>query len=117
LHSEMHNWTGRLHVIAESTLNGGGGNPLDITVDPSGQFVSIANYGGCVSAFTSNSGTGGLTAVPGSPFPTAPGANSVTVDLTGKFLYTANNGGNDISAYVINSSTGALTTVVGSPFP
>jgi 6-phosphogluconolactonase len=117
--------TGNLTAIGGSQLNGGGANPVDITVDPLGQFVYMANYGGGISAFTINSITGGLTAVSGSPFPSAlpilagqiPGVNSVTVDPTGKFLYAAINQANDISAYVINSSTGALTPVVGSPFP
>ena len=85
----------------------------------------MANYGGSISAFTINSVSGGLTAVPGSPFPTAPpippnnnsGVNSVTVDPTGKFVYAALNGSNAISGYTINSSTGALTTIPGSPFP
>jgi 6-phosphogluconolactonase len=115
--------TGNLTAIVGSQLNGGGENPVDITVDPSGQFVYMANYNGGISAFTINSVTGGLTPVSGSPFPTAPpivaghypGVNSVTVDPTGKFLYAAIVQG-DISAYVINSSTGALTPVAGSPF-
>jgi 6-phosphogluconolactonase len=116
--------TGNLTAIVGSQLDGGGIDPVDITVDPSGQFVYMANYSGSISAFTINSVTGGLTAVSGSPFPTAPptvpgelpGANSVTVDPTGKFLYAAINQGSHISAYVINSSTGALTPVAGSPF-
>jgi 6-phosphogluconolactonase (cycloisomerase 2 family) len=116
--------TGSLSAIVGSQLNGGGNNPVDITVDPSGQFVYMSNYGGSISGFTINSATGGLTAVSGSPFPTAPalisgqvpGATSVTVDPTGKFLYAAINQGNDISGYLINSSTGALTPISGSPF-
>jgi 6-phosphogluconolactonase (cycloisomerase 2 family) len=116
--------TGSLSAIVGSQLNGGGINPVDIAVDPLGQFVYMANYGGSVSAFTINSVSGGLAAVSGSPFPTAPalisgevpGANSVTVDPTGKFLYVAINQGNDISGYLINSSTGALTPISGSPF-
>jgi len=116
--------TGSLSAIVGSQLSGGGVNPVDIAVDPLGQFVYMANYGGSVSAFTINSVSGGVTAVSGSPFPTAPalisgqvpGANSITVDPTGKFLYAAINQGNDISGYLINSSTGALTPILGSPF-
>jgi 6-phosphogluconolactonase (cycloisomerase 2 family) len=116
--------TGSLSAIVGSQLNGGGNDPVDIAVDPLGQFVYMANYGGSISAFTINSVSGGLTAVSGSPFPTAPalisgqipGANSVTVDPTGKFLYAAINQGNDVSGYLINSSTGALTPISGSPF-
>jgi 6-phosphogluconolactonase len=117
--------TGDLTAIVGSLLNGGGADPVDVTVDPSGQFVYMANYGGAISAFTIDSVTGALTAVSGSPFATAPpivadlvpGVNSITIDPTGKFLYAAINAGNDISAYVIDSSTGALTPVAGSPFP
>jgi 6-phosphogluconolactonase (cycloisomerase 2 family) len=116
--------TGSLSAIAGSQLNGGGFNPVDVTVDPSGHFVYMANYGGGISAFSINAVTGALTAVSGSPFPTAPalisgqvpGANSVTVDPTGKFLYAAINQGNDLSGYLINPSTGALTPISGSPF-
>jgi 6-phosphogluconolactonase (cycloisomerase 2 family) len=118
------NSTGTLTAIVGSTLNGGGTNPLDVAVDPTGQFVYMANYAGSISAFTINSATGGLTTVSGSPFPTPPpippnnysGVNSVTVDPTGKFVYAALNGANAIPAYTINSSTGALTPVIGSPF-
>jgi 6-phosphogluconolactonase len=122
---EVNSSTGGLTAISGSQLNGGGTNPVDITVDPSDQFVYMANYSGGISAFTINSVTGGLTTISGSPFPTAPaiiagqvpGVNSVTVDPTGKFVYAVINQGNDVSAFVIDSITGALTTVVGSPFP
>jgi 6-phosphogluconolactonase (cycloisomerase 2 family) len=116
--------TGALTAIVGSQLNGGGINPVDIAVDPLGQFVYMANYAGSISAFRVDPVTGGLTTVSGSPFPTAPaiisgqvpGVNSVTVDPTGKFLYAAINQGNDLSAYLIDSSTGALTPISGSPF-
>jgi 6-phosphogluconolactonase (cycloisomerase 2 family) len=116
--------TGSLAAIAGSQLDSGGVNVVDVTVDPSGQFVYEANYSGGISAFKINSVTGGLTGVPGSPFATAPtsnpynisGVNSVTVDPTGKFVYAAIEEGDDISAFVIDSSTGALTPVTGSPF-
>jgi 6-phosphogluconolactonase len=126
--------TGSLGAIAGSQLSAGlielnghefDANSVDITVDPSGRFVYMADYTGGISAYTINPATGGLNAVSGSPFPVAPpispsqnaGVNSVAVDPTGKFVYAALNGSNAISAYTINSSTGALTTVVGSPFP
>jgi len=117
--------TGALTAIVGSQLNGGGGNPVDIAVDPLGQFVYMANYAGSISAFSFDSTTGVLTAVSGSPFATAPaaisgqvpGANSVTIDPTGKFLYSAINQGNDISGYLIDPTTGALTPITGSPFP
>ena len=118
--------TGSLGAIAGSqlvagdfTVNGGvwDANAVDITVDPSGRFVYMADYTGGISAYTLNPATGGLKAVSGSPFPGGVGVNSVTVDPTGKFVYAAVEGPRAISAYTIDSSTGALTTVVGSPFP
>jgi 6-phosphogluconolactonase len=118
-----------LRAIAGSQLDGGGSpfspaNPVDVTVDPSGHFAYMANYGGSISAFAINVETGALSSVPGSPFLTAaaaisgrvPGANSVAVDPSGRFVYVANNQGNDISAYSIDSNTGALIPIPGSPF-
>jgi 6-phosphogluconolactonase len=67
--------TGSLVTVAGSPYVGGGDGCVDITVDPSGKFVYMANYAGrnnsgaSISAFAINSVTGGLTAVPGSPFP------------------------------------------------
>ena len=126
------NSTGSLSATPGSQLDAGGStgpvgpsNPVDITVDPTGHFVFMANYAGSISAYAINSATGALSTVSGSPFPTAPaaiagqvpGAVSVTVDPTARFLYAAINQGNDISAYAIDSSTGALTPIPGSPFP
>lgn len=122
--------TGSLTAIADQSGGAASGpsgppNPVDITVDPSGHFVYMANYSGSISAFMIDAATGDLTAVSGSPFLTAPaaiagqvaGANSVTVDPSSRYLYAAINQGNDISAYAIDSNTGELTPIAGSPFP
>jgi 6-phosphogluconolactonase len=93
-----------------------GARPFFVTVDPSGKFAYVANYGsGDVSAYTIDA-TGALTAVTGSPFGAGAAPYSVSVDLSGKFAYVANQLSNDVSAYSINASTGALAAVGGSPF-
>ena len=56
--------------------------------------------------------TGDLKAVLGSPFSGGTSPISIAVHPSGKFLYTANQGGNDISLYKVNSSTGELTEVL-----
>jgi DNA-binding beta-propeller fold protein YncE len=42
--------------------------------------------------------------------------NSVCLDPSGKFAYTANDQANDVSAFNVDSATGSLTPVPGSPF-
>jgi 6-phosphogluconolactonase (cycloisomerase 2 family) len=77
----------------------------------------VANYGdGTFSAYTINASSGALTPVSGSPFTAGVQPESVTVDLTGKFAYVANQGGT-VSAYSIDASSGALSAISGSPFP
>jgi len=68
-----------------------------------------------IQAFTINHTTGALTAIAGSPFPTA-GANSVTSDPAGRFLFAGNDNTGVISVFQINSTTGVLTPAPGSPF-
>src|SRR5438128_1751116 len=86
-----------------------------------GQFVYVANSAGNdVSGYTINATTGALTAIPGSPFPTASHPQSVAGHPTGKFAYVANvtdTAAGEVSGYTINATTGALTAIPGSPFP
>ena len=69
--------------------------------------------GSAVNGFAVNPTTGGLTAVPGSPF-AAPAVNALAISPAGNFLFAGNTGG--IVAATINPSTGTLTSVPGSPF-
>src|SRR5882672_404836 len=88
----------------------GGAGPISVTVDPTGQFAYVVNFGSDnVSAFAINANTGALTAVGSSAAGTTP--ISVTVDPSGKFAYVANLGSNNVSAFTINPRTGALTAV------
>src|SRR5439155_17204311 len=85
--------------------------PTSIAVDPSGHFAYVANYNlNCtpsdVSAYTIDGTTGALAPVSLSPFAAGVGTVRVTVDPSGRFVYTTNNCSDDVSAYSINAATG-----------
>jgi 6-phosphogluconolactonase len=77
-----------------------------------------------VGALTLDSSTGGLTPVPGSPFPAEQAPFLVAVHPSGQFVYTEDASGiglvglalENISAFSVGSGTGALSPVQGSPF-
>jgi 6-phosphogluconolactonase len=68
-----------------------------------------------VQAFSINHSTGALTSISGSPFPVA-GADSITSDPLGRFLFVGNDTTGQISVFQINSTTGVLVAAPGSPF-
>ena len=74
-----------------------------------------------VEGFSINSSTGGLTAIPGSPFSmggTPPGAGGLSPFVSGgSDLYVTDLNAGAVAAFTYNSLTGALSTVAGSPFP
>jgi RNA polymerase sigma factor (sigma-70 family) len=89
----------------------GGAGPISVTVDPTGQFAYVVNFGSDnISAFSVNPNTGTLTAV-GPAVATGNRPRSVAVDPSGKFAYVANLGSNNVSAFTIDPRTGALTAV------
>jgi 6-phosphogluconolactonase len=107
--------TGALTQVRGSPF-AAGSSSLRITVDPSGRFVYVTNYGSAnVSAFSIGK-AGALTPIAGSPFATGSGPIGVAVDPSGQFLYVANNGSNDISAFSIDTDNGSLMPIGGSPF-
>lgn len=88
--------------------------PQGIGIDPTGSFVYTADSDdNAVSIFTVNQTTGVLTA--GSPAETPTGYESspgfVTIDPSGKFLYTSGDASDDstIAMFSIDSTTGSLT--------
>ncbi len=68
-----------------------------------------------IQAFTIDHATGTLTAINGSPFPTA-GADSIASDPLGRFLFVGNATTGQVSVFQINSTTGALVAAPNSPF-
>src|ERR1700687_514156 len=86
-------------------------HPYSVTVDPTGQFVYVANFNSNnVSAYVIKR-IGDLLPFGGSPFQAGIHPYSVTVDPTGQFVYVANLGSNNVSAYTIDACTGVLTLV------
>lgn len=91
-----------------------------LAVDPSGRFLYAIGtytdmYKGVVwglYAYAINSSDGSLTALPGSPFPTADLPESIAFDASGNYLYESNSNG--ISAFAIDSTSGALTLLTNS---
>jgi 6-phosphogluconolactonase len=101
--------------------------PRTIAIDPAGKFLyatissSFMGTSTSVYAYTIDATSGSLTAVPGSPFTAGENPASAAVDVSGRFLFVANNAntanGNSVSAFSIDSDTGVLTPIPGSPFP
>jgi 6-phosphogluconolactonase (cycloisomerase 2 family) len=88
--------------------------PASLAMDGASSFLFALNQvSGSISAYSINSGSGALSPVAGSPFPTFP--NPVTLALTpsGKFLYVVNANLASIFAYTIAS--GVVQPVAGLP--
>jgi YVTN family beta-propeller protein len=112
--------TGTLTSIGPPmTSNDEGGR--SVSVDPSGRFTYVANWGegdtaGSVSAYTISTTTGALT-FSGMINGVCPGLCapwSVVVDPSGKFAYVANEGGfapTGVSMFTINATSGALRSM------
>lgn len=112
--------SGGLSPVAGSPF-AAGTQPVAVTVDPTGTKVFAANEGSNnVSAYTVSSGV--LTQVSGSPFATAGSGVLtasqpvfVTVDVTGGFLFVANQGSGSVAVFSINPANGTLTIVTDPP--
>jgi 6-phosphogluconolactonase (cycloisomerase 2 family) len=92
-----------------------GATPVAMTVDPSGNFVFVANQGdSTISIFRINRSTGALSQV-GTPVPTAPAVGPSALAVNGNRLFVANLA-DGISVFTFDSKTGALSPVSGSPF-
>ncbi len=111
---------GSLTAIPGSPFTAGE-NPVSAAVDASGRFLFVTNNansasGNSVSAFSIDYGTGALTAVPGSPFSTAPFPAPVATDPSGQFVYVGTDS-DGIMAFSMNQTTGSLTPIDGGPYP
>jgi 6-phosphogluconolactonase len=97
-----------------------GREPHSITIDPTSQFVYVANeYTDNISAFAL-SPTGVLTPIPDPPFAAGGSLNGtnaccVITDSSGKFLYFQDR--TNVYAYTINPITGVLTFVNAVTIP
>jgi 6-phosphogluconolactonase len=93
---------------------------IEVTTS-AGEFLygGVTQFGdpsGSVNGFQIDTTTGGLTGVPGSPFPAGSNPQSLAGSSSGRFLYAADAQNNQAFGYSINAATGALTPIAGSPF-
>ena len=94
------------------------GELAGFALDPTGKFM-YAGTGTAASgilAWSIDSTTGALTALPASPFAAGATTAGITIDPSGKFLYASNGGGGGILGFTIDAGSGALTPMSGSPF-
>jgi 6-phosphogluconolactonase len=97
-----------------STLVNGG--PAGLAASPTGNFLYVAmagttTAGNQIVAETINPSTGALSPVVGSPFGTGNAPLTVTIDPSGKFLYSTNSADSTVSGFSLDPTSGALTSV------
>jgi 6-phosphogluconolactonase (cycloisomerase 2 family) len=101
-----------------SAVSTGGSGAVALAIDASGRYAYAANqFSDSVSVFSINTSTGALTAVDadgvtaGTQATIAAGSQplAVSIDMTGRYVYTTNYGDGTVSVYAINASNGALT--------
>jgi 6-phosphogluconolactonase (cycloisomerase 2 family) len=85
--------------------------PFAVSLEPTGQFVYVANYGANNASQYSISAGGTLTPIGGGTVTTGKGPNGVTIDPSNTHAYVANFGDNTVSQYDIDPVTGGLTPI------
>ncbi len=65
-----------------------------------------------IAAYRVDTSSGNFKSVLGSPFSGGTSPISIAVHPSGKFIYAANEGGNNISLFKIDNNTGELTEVM-----
>jgi 6-phosphogluconolactonase (cycloisomerase 2 family) len=92
--------------------------PTDLAVDPKGKYLYAAEDSqDSVAGFKIDQTTGALTNLPGSPYAegtfdtgnTPKDALRLSIAPSGKFIYVADDEGNDFSLFKLNETTGVLT--------
>src|ERR1700730_15812531 len=90
----------------------GSGSSSGTTSSAGGNAYVVVPEANVLASYRVSSGSGNLKAVLGSPFSGGTSPISIAVHPSGKFVYTANQGGGDISLYTVNNSTGELAEVL-----
>jgi 6-phosphogluconolactonase (cycloisomerase 2 family) len=92
-----------------------GGNPNDVVIDPTGQFLYVAGFGNSMISEYKIASNGSLSLIAaiqsGGSHPQA-----LAIDSSGKFLIAGNHGSANVGVFAINGATGKLTAISGSPF-
>jgi 6-phosphogluconolactonase (cycloisomerase 2 family) len=86
----------------------GATKPQFVAITPSDTFAYISDGVTGVAAYSVNSSTGALTALPGAPFTAGPGPSAMAMTPNGNFLYVATTPG--LVSFAINSD-GSLTSI------
>lgn len=111
---------GALSALTPTTV-AAGTSPFSVSVEPTGQYVYVANYkSSTVSQYTIGA-NGALTPVGSGSVATGTNPNGVTIDPSNQHAYVVNFGANTVSQYNIGT-TGALApmstpTVATGSFP
>jgi 6-phosphogluconolactonase (cycloisomerase 2 family) len=107
--------TGVLGTGSQATSSFVASNPLaNMLPSPNGKFLFACGVlSSSIETFSINAKNGMLAAVGSSALP-AQGSCTLSIDSTGKFLYTATSAG--ISAFIVDSNTGVSSSIAGSPF-
>jgi 6-phosphogluconolactonase len=113
-------WTSILALQLFTVACGGTGPHIQIGCpscpNTTNHFVYTANSAGnpsTVSALVSDSSTGALTPISGSPYNTGMGSSALVKDPVRTHIYVANRQSGDISAFSMNTTSGALTPLPG----
>lgn len=97
-----------------------GAGPSALLVDVGGPFLYASNAGGSndISGFRIDQGSGDLTPLVGSPFPSGSKVSSMAFGVNGKFLYAAdaNNGAASIYGFSVDQDLGTLTALASFPY-
>lgn len=103
-------------LLVQTSISAGVAPGFTIS-DPWNRFVFVANSGtgqGTISAYSIQPVTGSLTPVSGSPFPSGFSPIGLSIDPSGKFLYSSNTEGGTVSGFSIGSD-GTLSPLGGFP--
>jgi 6-phosphogluconolactonase len=114
--------TGGLTNVAGSPFSTDSyGFPGQIIYDPLGfVYVTISNQPNgpnYIEGFAVNASTGGLTAVPGSPFPVSTVLFGPALDASGHFLFAGVGANDTIDEFQVDPTTGSLTAMSGTTVP
>jgi 6-phosphogluconolactonase (cycloisomerase 2 family) len=102
-------------VVGNPTINIQNANDTTVTVYCA-EYAYVTNAADkTLSGYTLDATTGVLAAV-GTPIATGASPYAVVGTSEKRFVFVANEGGNDVSAFTVNPATGVLTEAPGSPF-
>jgi 6-phosphogluconolactonase len=114
--------SGALHPTSSAIVNDCI-QPEHFLVAPSGKFLYASNNadpsGPEFCVYSIDSGSGALTAIPGSPFSfeqnSAPWG--MVTNPSGTFLYSSLSNAQKVGAFSVDTTSGALSQLTGSPYP